>query len=94
MQTVDLFLLFLLLPAEAAPRLVYGDVGGRRVLGPHYDDLKTLSVCAYSPQDRISTFKGSATYAQATAEALPPLATLHWAAWHGHAYILDNGGLL
>merc|ERR1711924_371457 len=70
--------------------LVYGNTRGRRVVGPRYDDLDVLSVCLYESKARLTSFQGASTYPQDLDEPLPPLATMHWAAWNGHAELIRS----
>lgn len=74
--------------------LAYADNGeageGRRVLGPHFEGGSGLGLCWHPTAERLSGYHGQSTYAAASTEALPPLGTLHWAAWNGHAALLSE----
>uniref|UniRef100_A0A7S4Q850 Ankyrin repeat domain-containing protein n=2 Tax=Alexandrium monilatum TaxID=311494 RepID=A0A7S4Q850_9DINO len=63
---------------------------GRRVLGPHFEGRSDLSVCAYRRRERLGGFAAAANRLPDAREALPELATLHWAAWHGRPEVVPS----
>eukprot|EP00928_Gymnodinium_smaydae_P021244 TRINITY_DN18273_c0_g1_i2.p1 TRINITY_DN18273_c0_g1~~TRINITY_DN18273_c0_g1_i2.p1 ORF type:complete len:454 (-),score=71.59 TRINITY_DN18273_c0_g1_i2:284-1645(-) len=62
----------------------------RRVMGPRYEGGGGLGVCLLSGEDRSLSFYSATLTQPELVEAVPALATLHWAAWHGHASVIQE----